>query len=40
MSKLCDQTHGPYHRHNQTTQERKKWLAITHYRLGACTRPH
>jgi len=28
------QTRGPYHRHNQTTQEHKKWLDIAHYRTG------
>jgi len=35
---LC-QTRGPYHRHNHTTQEHKRWLAIAHYRIGVCTRP-
>jgi len=31
------QTHGPYHRHDQTTQEHKKWLSIVPHRIGACT---
>jgi len=33
------QTRCPYHRHNQTTQVHKKWLAIAHYRICVCTRP-
>jgi len=34
------QTCGPYHRHNQTTQEHKKWLVLAHYRIdGVCRRP-
>jgi len=33
------QTHGPYHRHDQTTQEHKKWLSIVPHRIGACTWP-
>jgi len=31
------QIHGPYGKHNQTTQKHKKWLAVTHYRIGVCT---
>jgi len=33
------QTRRVYHKHNQTMQEHKKWLAIAHYRIGVCTRP-
>jgi len=34
------QTRGSYHKHNQTTQEHKKWLVIAHYRIGGvCRRP-
>jgi len=33
------QIRGPCHRHNHTTQEHKKWLAIAHYRIGVCARP-
>ena len=32
------QTRGPYHRHNQTTQEHKKWLVLAHYRIGGVCR--
>ena len=32
-------TGGLYHSHNETTHEHKKWLAITHCRIGVCTRP-
>jgi len=28
------QTHGPYHKHNQTTQEHKKQLLTAYYRIG------
>jgi len=30
---------GPYHKHNHTTQDHKKWLATEHYRISVCTRP-
>jgi len=28
------QTRGPYYMRNHTTQERKKWLAIMHYKIS------
>jgi len=31
------QTRGPYHKHIKLTQEHKKRLAITHYRIGIST---